>query len=174
MAASTTPRKRAPRKTAAATAAPTPPEQQPDFDPDEELAKLFGGPEGPIAEDGSIRPVEIGKRGRTPNPMVDLFTLDGGKSYYQVPAKPPAMLAFRYQEQLRKCLRIKNPVAQKAAMELATREMFVALLGQDALDALAESPEVTDEDVEDIFGAIAHLCFGKKGVVTKVEEAQGN
>jgi hypothetical protein len=167
----TTPRTRRPRKATAARAGTAVEE----FDVDAELAQLgFAGEDGPIAADGSIRPIEIGKRGRTPNPMVDLFTLDGGETYYQVPAKPPAMLAFAYQEDLRKTLRIKDPKKRKAAQELATQQLFVDLLGQDALDALRTSREVDEKNIEDIFAALAHLCFGKTGVVTKVEEAQGN
>jgi hypothetical protein len=166
----TTPRKRTPRKTTGSKAAPAKA-----LDIDESLAELgYMGEQGPIAEDGSIRPIEVGKRGRTPNPMVDLFTLDGGESYYQIPAKPPAMLAFAYQEDLRRTLRIKDPKRRKAAQDLATQALFIDLLGEDALLALRTSRETTDEDIADIFAAIAHVCFGKAGVVTKVEEAQGN
>jgi hypothetical protein len=165
----TTPRKRTPRKTTGSKA----PAKA--LDIDESLAELgYMGEQGPIAEDGSIRPIEVGKRGRTPNPMVDLFTLDGGESYYQIPAKPPAMLAFAYQEDLRRTLRIKDPKRRKAAQDLATQALFIDLLGEDALLALRTSRETTDEDIADIFAAIAHVCFGKAGVVTKVEEAQGN
>lgn len=97
--------------------------------------------------DGPIEPVRIGKRGRTPNPMVDLFELDG--RMYRIPSKPSPALILRFQRDLR-----------KQGRDEAVANLLTTLLGQEALDALAESPEVQEEDVADVFGIVARVAFG--------------
>lgn len=168
-ATTSTPRKRAAKRTSP-KAAPITPEPVEEFDADAELEKLgFVGENGPIGEDGSIRPVKIGQRGRTPNPMVDLFELDG--VMYQIPSKPPPMLTFRYQRAVNGAQRIKDAKRRKAATDKATEDFLVSLLGREALDALAESPETEDEDIADVFAIVAHIGFGSP---SRAEEAQGN
>lgn len=143
MAANATARKRAPKK-----AAPKPPEEMSQAEFDAELARL-GGDEGPIGEDGSIRPVQIGKRGRTPNRLVTIFTLDDVE--YQIPEKPSPAVLIKFMREARN---------RKVGVAAATENLLVTLLGQDGLDALAESPEVTEEDVADVFAIVAHIAFG--------------
>lgn len=153
MAGATTPRKRAPRKTATPASAKPPVVEGMSA---EELAaeaermqaelESDGGPVGP---NGEIRPIQIGKRGRTPNQLVDLFELDG--VMYQIPEHPSPMLIFRFMREARD---------KKIGRDVAVENLFVALLGKDALDALSESPEVTAEDIADVFTVIAHVAFG--------------
>jgi hypothetical protein len=131
----------------------------------EELAALQAEAEAALDEivetddDGRIKPVEIGKRGRTPNQLVHLFTLDGRKFY--VPEKPSPMVTLRF-------LRTMRTEGQAAAVE----ELLLKTLGQEAVDALAASPDVEDEDMAAIFGAITKIVFGN---LSKQQEAtQGN
>lgn len=112
----------------------------------------FRGEDGPIAEDGSIRPVKMGKTARE---MVDVFELDG--KMYRVPKRINPMLTMRWQREAR-------TVGQYAA----TENLLLTLLGQDAVDALAESPEVDEEDIAKVFAIVGHLAFG---TAQKVQEA---
>lgn len=140
-----TPRKRAPRR----AAAPKPVEDMSQADFDAEIARLSEPGESPIGEDGSIRPVRIGKRGRTPNEMVTIFTLDDVD--YQIPAKPSPMVLIRFMREARN---------RKIGVAGATENLLIGLLGQDAVDALAGSPEVTEQDVADVFAIVSHIAFG--------------
>lgn len=114
----------------------------------------------PINDDGTVNPVRIGKRGRTPNPMVDLFELDG--VMYQVPEKPSPVVTLKFLREARD---------RRIGVDKATENLLMALLGRDALDALAESPEVTEEDVADVFKIVGHIAFG---ALRRMREAQGN
>lgn len=109
----------------------------------------------PVDEDGNVRPVQIGQRGRVPNEMVTIFVLDGVE--YQIPSRPSAAVLIKFQRSLR-----------KRGQDQAVWDLLLDLLGQDALDALAESPEVTAEDVGDVFAIVAHIAFG---AVKKLREA---
>jgi hypothetical protein len=148
VAANTTARKRSPKKSAPAPAS-EPPRRITEREFDAELAKLSADGEGPIGEDGTIRPVQIGKRGRTPNRLVTIFTLDGVD--YQIPEKPSPAVLIKFLRESRN---------RKVGVRAATENLLVTLLGQEALDALAESPEVTEEDVADVFAIVAHVAFG--------------
>lgn len=138
-----TARKRAAKK----TATPAMPETQAEFDA--EIARLSEPGESPIGEDGSIRPVQIGKRGRTPNRLVTIFTIDDVE--YQIPEKPSPAVLIRFMREARN---------RKIGVTAATENLLVTLLGQDGLDALAESPEVTEQDVADVFAIVSHVAFG--------------
>lgn len=130
-------------------------------------AQGYVGDEKPIGPNGEIRPVRIGKRGRTPNPMVDLFELDG--VMYQIPSAPPPILVFRYQQDVLRAMRVKDDKRREAAHYEATTKFLTSLLGQEAMDALAESPDTTEEDIADVFAIVSRIAFG-----SKVMEAQGN
>lgn len=128
--------------------------------PTADLADLPIDPDGPIGPDGEIRPVRIGKRGRTPNPMIDLFELDG--RMYQIPAKPGAALVIRFLREYRN---------KRIGPDLATENLLISLIGQEAWDALAESPEVTAEDVADVLTIVATIATAE---VKKITGAAGN
>lgn len=110
-----------------------------------------------INDDGTINPVEIGRAGRVPNELVTLFTLDGKN--YKVPQKPSPALMQRFLRD-----------ARKHGPAMATSVLLDTMLGEEALDALAESPEVTDEDMARIYTALTHIAFGK--VAKKAEDGQ--
>lgn len=110
-----------------------------------------------INDDGTINPVEIGRAGRVPNELVTLFTLDGKD--YKVPQKPSPAIMQRFLRD-----------ARKHGPAMATSVLLDTMLGEEALDALAESPEVTDEDMARIYTALTHIAFGK--VAKKAEDGQ--
>lgn len=141
-----------PRKAAAKKA--------PDVEPD--LSTLADEPahEGPIGEDGEIRPVKIGKRGRKAPEMVTIFEIDDVE--YQIPAKPSPAVLIKFMREAR---------SKKIGRAQAAENLLVTLLGQDALDALAESQDVTEEDVADVFTIVGHIGFG---AFQKLQAASGN
>lgn len=152
-------RKRAtPKKAAPATAeAPATVEE---FDAELRGLAEEAGTEFPIAEDGSITPVKIGKRGRTPNPMLDLFEIDG--VMYRVPAKPsPALMLTFFREARNK----------KVGKDAAVENLLLGMIGEDGMAALMASPEVTDEDMADILTIVSHIAFG---TLSKLTGASGN
>ena len=151
------PVKRAPRKAAAKAAAPAETALT-----DGELAALSDEPahEGPIGEDGQIRPVQIGKRGRKAPEMVTIFTIDDVD--YKIPAKPSPAILIKFMREARN---------RKIGRNQAVENLLVTLLGQEALDALAESPDVTEEDVADVFTIVGHIGFG---AFAKLQGASGN
>ena len=142
MTASTTARKRAAKKAAPAA-------ELTEVEFRDELAKLAEPGESPIGEDGTIRPVQIGKRGRTPNELVTIFVLDDVE--YQIPSKPSPAVLIKFMREARD---------KKVGVSRATENLLVTLLGQEALDALAESPDVTEQDVADVFLIVSHIAFG--------------
>lgn len=151
----------------AAPVTPAQPEVDTDELSDEELAALaraMPSEDGPIAEDGSIRPVQIGKRGRTPNEMTTIFTLDG--TDYAIPAKPSPALVLKW---MRACRVPKGAgkAKAKAIVYAATEDVLMTLLGQEALDALAESPDVTNDDMADIFAIVGTIFFGARAALMK-------
>lgn len=146
MAGTTTTRKRAPKK--AAKKNPLADEALSGVDLDAAVAELREVEARVVNDDGSINPVEIGKRGRTPNPMVTLFVLDGVE--YQVPSKPSPALMQRWLRDVR-----------KKGASAATAMLLDTMLGEEALDALAESTEVDEEDMLGIYTALTHLAFGR-------------
>lgn len=150
-----TPRKRAPRKQAAVVAEPE--TTGADL---EALAKELDERDGPIGEGGEIRPVQIGKRGRKAPEMVTIFEIDGTE--YKIPAKPSPAVLIRFMREARN---------KKVGRNQAVENLLVTLLGQDALDALAESPDVTEEDVADVFTIVGHIGFG---AFAKLQDASGN
>jgi hypothetical protein len=162
---STAGKRSAAKKAPVKRAAPTPPPTDVDLGEltEEELAALAETPaddEGPIAEDGTIRPVEIGKRGRTPNEMVTIFVLDGVD--YQIPSQPSPAVLIKFMRESRN---------KKIGAAQAVENLLLNLLGQDALDALAESPEVTEADVGDVLTIVGHIGFG---ALAKLKAAAGN
>lgn len=131
MAASTTPRKRAPRK---AAAAPEPAaEKQPLFD-----------------DDGMVRPVQIGRRTSAPVEMQTLFSIDG--VHYKVPKRVPARWGLRF---------IREAQDPEIGWSAALNHLVVDFLGPQNLRVLEESPSVTDEDVADIFVIARTIVLGQ-------------
>lgn len=142
-----TAKKRAPAKKTAV------PAQQPELtsaDVDA-LAQQLAADEGVIAEDGSIRPVQIGKRGRAGGEMEHIFTLDGVD--YFIPKKPNRLLLVGYLRSMRSA---KNQNQQNAA----TLDLLLSLLGKDAVEALESHPDTTDDDVADVMTAVTKVAFG--------------
>lgn len=159
MAASTQPRKRAPRRTASAGPAAEVSPTQGEFDAELRALAVEAGQESPIGEDGSITAVRIGKRGRTPNPVVDLFDLDG--VMYQIPSRPsPAMLMVFFREARNK----------RIGTSVATENLLMNMIGEEAMAALVASPEVTEQDMADILTIVGRVAFG---TLAKVGEAAG-
>lgn len=110
-----------------------------------------------VNDDGTVNTVKIGQRGRTPNRMIDLFELDG--KTYQIPEKPSPALMQRF---LRDARKKGNAVAASVLLD--------SLIGDEALDALAESPDVTEEDMAAIYTIVTQVVFGRKA--KKVEPGQ--
>lgn len=141
-----------PRKAAAKKAKPEPePEPEVDLSTAELLAveQAIRGDGGPVDADGQIRPLEIGRAGRTPNPRVWIFTLDGKD--YTCPSKPNPALTLRFQRDLR-----------RHGRDEAVANLLVSMLGADALDALAESPDVGEEEMAQVFSRVAIVLWGPK------------
>lgn len=145
MAGTATPRKRAPRKAPAARAA-TPPAVDLSY---EDVGKLYAeleSTDGPFGPDGEIRPIEIGKRGRSGIEQVHIFTLDDVK--YFVPRRPGPAVTLKFQRNLR-----------RMSKDAAVMETLLDLLGENALDKLATSPEVQPEDFADVILVVSRILF---------------
>lgn len=143
----TAPKKRAPKTATTEVAA-------------EEAAYNDVDETGPIGPDGEIRPVQIGRRAHPAEDLITIFELDGHE--YKIPARPSVALVMRFLRQARD---------KRIGPDRAIENLLVALLGQDAFDALAESPDVTEEDVADVFTIVSHVAFG---AVKKLVDASGN
>lgn len=114
---------------------------------EEELAELAEKPAED--DDGEIRPVVIGKRGRkgdTKGELTTIFELDEVK--YQIPKEPSPALALRFLRDLSRHGRL-----------VAVERMAFTLLGENALEALAASPDVEIEDVADVFTIVGRIFF---------------
>lgn len=119
---------------------------------DEELAALATEIEDGV-DDGGVRPVVIGKRGRRGDrkvEMVRIFEIDGAPSLGFIPKEPSPALVLKYMVELRK------------GREIAIESMAVALLGEQNFAALAASPEVEAEDMEDVFTNVGVVFFGSE------------
>ena len=116
---------------------------------EEELEGQFRSDEGPIDSEGNIRPVEVGRAGKAGPELVHVFTLENVE--YRVPKNPSPAIMLRFMRDLR-----DRRVGQDAAVERA----MMAILGKNALDALAESDETTEDDVADVFTIMGHILFG--------------
>lgn len=152
-----------PRRNELAEDAPQAVRDLADLHDEQDEAGLFAGDQpdedtaqhSPIGPDGEIRPVQIGKRGRAGQKMVTIFTLDGRD--YRVPERLGPAAIIKFQKDLR-----------KRGRDHALWELMLTLLGQEALDRLAESPDVSVEDVADVFAIVAHIAFGS---LEKLREA---
>jgi len=96
-------------------------------------------------EDG---PVIVGKEGKTGAELVrhDLFEVDG--VMYSMP-EPTIGHVLKY---------LKH--ARKAGNLQAAQDIGFDLLGEEALDALANSPDASERDVERIWSRVGKLFFG--------------
>lgn len=110
-----------------------------------------------LAEDGTFTAVTIGQ---SKAHLVDLFHLDGRT--YQIPARPSAALVIRFLREAR---------TKHIGPDVATENLLVNLIGREAWDALAESPEVTSDDVAAVLAIVAQIAAGE---VKKLTEASGN
>lgn len=105
-----------------------------------------------------VEPVQITKRDREPAEMVTIFHLDGKD--YQIPAKPGPAVVLRYMKE-----------ARKIGEAQAGFNVLNAMLGDEALEALSESQDVTDEDISKIYEIVTKVFFTG---LTGMQEAQGN
>lgn len=112
-----------------------------------------------LDEDDEIRPVRIGKR-TGPVEMTTVFELDGRE--YQVPTRIPAALYIKFMKEARD---------RRIGQQVASENLVLSMLGTEAFDALAESPDVTDEHVGEVFGIVARIAAE---AITKVTDAAGN
>lgn len=118
-------------------------------------------------EERPVGPVRIGNRAPA---MVDVFELAG--VMYQAPAEPSALLVHDYLQQLRKAYRLKNATHRSSAIADASESYIKAILGDEAWQALRESPLVTATDV----AAVIDKIGSEIGLpaVEKVTGALGN
>lgn len=82
-----------------------------------------------------------------PAGKVYLFSLNGVDHF--LPERVGPNVSFRYLRDLR-----------KSGPEIAVANLFVALLGEDALDALADADDLTEEDVETVMKAVQRHALG--------------
>lgn len=114
------------------------------------LAELDGpAQDGPIGEDGEIRPIQIGKRGRRAPEMVTIFTIDDVE--YQIPKEPSPGLLLKFMREAR---------SRSVGQDVATMNLLTAMIGDEAVEALSESPDVTIEDIADVMAVVSHVAFG--------------
>lgn len=117
--------------------------------PRKRAAPKVAEPEEPV-EERPAGPVRIGNRAPV---MVDIFELDG--VMYQAPAEPSAVLVHDYLQQLRKAYRLKNATHRSVAVADASEGYIKAILGEDAWQALRESPQVTADDVAAVINKVS-------------------
>jgi hypothetical protein len=142
------PTKKAAVKRSPRAAKPTPKVAEPALT-EEDLEALTGDQADDELAEGEIRPVIIGKRGRrgdAPVEMVTLFELDDVP--YQIPRNPSAALVLSWMLDVR-----------KVGLGSANEAVGVTLLGEVPLRALAASPEVEPEDLQQIFQNIGTVFF---------------
>lgn len=172
MAASAAPRKPAPKKPAAGKEQPTRSRRQAEIEKiaariddddmrltDADLSRLSDlvdeevreAPDSPIGPDGEIRPIQIGQKGQAGSDMAHLFTIGAEKFYIRRTAPVPIMLRF-----LREC---RPPERGGIGRDAAVERAMLSLLGKKALDALADSPEVSDDDFANVFIVVGHILF---------------
>jgi len=152
VAASTTPRKRAPaKKTTRAAAAPLAARVD-----DAELERLqaevdeaLAHDDSPVGPDGEIRPVVVGKKGKSGPEMVHIFTI--ADVDYFIPKHPSPAVMIKFMREARD---------RRVGRDAAVQNAMITLLGSEALDALAESPDTDEEDVAKVFTIVAHILFG--------------
>lgn len=159
------PRKRAPRQrpAGAVTSAPVidkPPgfEDLPDdagqmteeqWDRLQSAVDNLSGDGSPIGPDGEIRPVEVGRKGKTGPEMTHIFTVDGRK--YYVPKRPTPALMLQFLTDL------QDP---RVGRDGAVMTAFTSMVGKAGMRALAESPDTDEEDIAAVMSIVAHLMFG--------------
>lgn len=148
------PAKRAAKKASRKAAAPrpgTPTRAERDAqriaDAEEAIRQLGEMEDSPIGPDGEIRPVVIGKKGKKGPERVHIFTLDD-EDYFIPKVISPALM-IKFQRDLRRTDR-----------ESAVWGLVETLLGKEAIDALAESPDTSPEDLAAVFTIVATQAFG--------------
>lgn len=114
---------------------------------DAELAEA--GDASPIGPDGEIRPVIIGRTGSSGPEKVHIFSIDDVD--YHIPKNPNAAVMLTFLREAR---------SKRVGQDLAVMNAMVTMLGQDAMDALMESQDVSDEDCAKVFTIVAHILFG--------------
>jgi hypothetical protein len=91
-------------------------------------------------------PVVIGKEGKAAPVRHDLFEVDG--VMYSMP-EPTIGHVLKYLKTLR-----------KSGRDLAAQDIGFDLLGEDALDALSNSPDASQKDIERVFTRVGAIFFG--------------
>lgn len=95
----------------------------------------------------SDEPVEI--------PTIPLFYL--GDTEYRIPEKPEANVALRYLRD-----------ARTRGEDIAAANLLIALVGEDAFDALCDYPGLAEEQLEAVMKA------AQKHVMGGLEKSRGN
>lgn len=107
------------------------------------------GDDSPIGPDGEIRPVVLGKKGKSGPKTQHVFTADGVD--YFIPKHPSPAIMIKFLQEARD---------KRIGVDLAVVNAQLTLLGQDALDALAGSRDADEEDVAKVFEIVAYTLFG--------------
>lgn len=94
-----------------------------------------------------IQPVQIDSSVVAKEERVPLFYIDDDE--FTIPKKIKPNVAMRYLTDVRD----RGP-------EVALAEVMTEILGEDAMDALAESEAVTDEQMQQIMGIVQKLLLG--------------
>lgn len=102
---------------------------------------------GPVAADGTVSPVRIGQTPAANVEMVDVFEIDG--HMWQVTAEPSPALMIQFQMDI-----------VEFGQREAVAKLLVNYLGKPALQALAAAPNVSKEDVAQVFDILHHYAFG--------------
>lgn len=115
-----------------------------------ELMKTTATESG-VTSDGEVVPVQIGKKGKAAEDaeeMVHIFTLDDTE--YSIPRQPNSMLLIRF---------LRQSQSPKVGLTQATGNLLYTLLGEDAMDSLSESRDVSKADVAKIMDIVTVIAF---------------
>lgn len=106
--------------------------------------------QAPVGPDGEIRPVQIGKKGKAGPEMVHIFTI--GERQHFIPKNPTLAVLIQFMRD-----------ARTHGRDEATENLLTSVLGDANLQALASSPDVSEDDVADVFVIVSTIAFGALG-----------
>jgi hypothetical protein len=102
--------------------------------------------------------VQIGKRGRTPNELTTIFVLDDVE--YQIPAKPSPALVLKWMRGVQGQAGHLGQSGEGDRLRCNRERPGHPARAGGPGRPLAESPEVTEDDVADVFAIVSHIFFG--------------